>query len=743
MFEGKEVSVILANAGSGKGNWVECVIPTPKGKMRFGDLKEGDYIFDRLGKPTKVLKVYDRGMMDCYKVTLSDGRFTFVSLDHLWNVYTTPYVKTMKTMTLEDMMKTGLKRPCGKVKFYIPSHHAQEYKYRETSRDPFEYGKLVAEGKLKGVPNEFKYNSVSVREEFLEGVYSIRPVKLEFRDKNTAYDIAEILNGLGKVARVLSYGDTYEVRFNEHFAGKTLGDRVAVKDVEYAGERYIRCIYVDNEEHLYQCDDGIVTHNTHKILEMIEQELTVRRPEEIAFVTYTKKGADEGLRRACNTFGYTPDDLPYFRTLHSLTYRALSAKGGQSTFNLAHEKAFNRKYGRWLNRCDAYKGNGHETKDTLYLEYYDLARSGSLTSKQLAEADIDIGYYTDLVHDYEEYKADECLVDFADCLIRYAEEGDSLPCKVAFVDEAQDITALQWQVIERAFKYAEKIVICGDTEQSIFKYSGARPDMLITLAEQYNVSYLPESYRIPRKVYDFAKSIVGMIGEKAKKPFNFHEGNPEGMIVRLDEAARLRTFVHCPEREQKKAQWYLLARNNCFLAKYKEVLEDACIPYWDADGFFMGGSVMQRLHDYYGYRLRGYKTPEKKEEFMRKYHIEDFSKEIYETALFPESRKYVYQSYIDVFGFDRLYEMFKWKQPQILVSTVHHVKGGEAENVAMLLDMTSRTTAGMFDDIDEELRILYVAVTRAMGNLYLINSSDGSGYDNIVSAIKDENGLVW
>ena len=57
MFEGKDVKVILANAGSGKGNWIECKVPTPQGIRRFGDLKEGDYVFDRLGFPTKILKV--------------------------------------------------------------------------------------------------------------------------------------------------------------------------------------------------------------------------------------------------------------------------------------------------------------------------------------------------------------------------------------------------------------------------------------------------------------------------------------------------------------------------------------------------------------------------------------------------------------------------------------------------------------------------------------------------------------
>jgi superfamily I DNA/RNA helicase len=101
----------------------------------------------------------------------------------------------------------------------------------------------------------------------------------------------------------------------------------------------------------------------------------------------------------------------------------------------------------------------------------------------MSEADIELGYYHSLVRKYEQYKADKCLVDFFDCLIKYVREGVPLPCKVVMIDEAQDITTLQWRVIEKAFANAEKVYIAGDDKQAIFTYSGARPDMLIDFAK--------------------------------------------------------------------------------------------------------------------------------------------------------------------------------------------------------------------------------------------------------------------
>ena len=480
---------------------------------------------------------------------------------------------------------------------------------------------------------------------------------------------------------------------------------------------------------------------TRRLIEEVSKELEVRRPEEIAFVTFTRKGAQEGLHRVCSKLMLEPDDLPYFRTLHSLTFHALNYKADQM-FGKLDQRKFNKEYGYNVNRCEVDTGKVLPSKDTKYLDFYDLERSGALTSKQLVEADIEQGYYRQLVRKYEEYKSSQCLVDFFDCLIKYVQEGDSLPVKVAMIDECQDITALQWKVIEKAFAKAEKIIIAGDENQSIYSYSGARPDFLIALAKKFPVEHLSVSYRIPQSVYRLAKAITDFIGDKTDKPFEPRRENPEGSITQLTSLDRLKNFINAEDlkNDPLHTQWYILARNNCFLSEPQKMLEENLIPYWTAEGFFMGGQIMKRLKDYEGFRLEGYKDEKKKEDFQRRFGIEDFRLPFTETNLFTEGRRWVYASYIERYGLEKLKEMCSWN-PQILVSTIHHVKGGEARNVAIMLDTTRRTKGNVFNDIDEELRVLYVGVTRTQENLYLIDSRNGEGYDNILQTIKNENGL--
>lgn len=844
MFENKEVQILLANAGTGKGNWVECQVPTPQGIRRFGDLKEGDYVFDRLGFPTKILKVYPRGFMDAYKVTLSDGRSTVVSLDHLWNVYRGVYSKEIYTLELGQMLSEGVRkednrpnRVLGNPRFYVPSHCARQYEEKEVTVDPYVYGAFIGNGCLtsdylefssgdeetvnkvallmgfdykkrsvhnytwdffkngrhvrttdyftkayakdKYIPDCYKYNSIQTRWELLRGLFDTdgSAVLSEGRlhvsystiSKRLAEDIKEVLNSLGIVSHIYedkrdSKNICYNVNVNTTKENKCLlfsltrknriceqasenrrhYDRVAIRSIEKLPEKLeINCIWVDNKEHLYQCDEGIVTHNTRRLIEEVSKELETRRPEELAFVTFTRKGAEEGLRRVCSKLMFEPEDLPYFRTLHSLTFHALNLKGTQM-FGRLDQRKFNKEFGYNVNRCEVDTGKVAATTDSLYLDFYDMERSGALTSKQLAEADIEKAYYNQIVRDYEAYKAREEKVDFFDCLIKYVENGEALPVKVAMIDEAQDITALQWKVIDKAFRKAEKIIIAGDDKQSIYAYSGARPDFLIQLSKQFPVEHLSKSYRIPYSVYRLSVAITNFIGEKTEQKAEPRMENGEGMIMQLNELDRILNFLDesCIKNDPDKTAWYILARNNCFLEEPKKVLEEALIPYWTAEGFFMGGEIMKRLKDYENFKMEGYRDPKKKEDFQRKFGIEDFTQPFTETNLFTEGRKWVYASYIEKYGLKKLEEMCKWN-PQVLVSTIHHVKGGEAKNVAIMLDTTRKTKGNVFENIDEELRILYVGVTRAKENLFLIDSKNGEGYDKILEVIKQENGLVW
>jgi hypothetical protein len=63
-------------------------------------------------------------------------------------------------------------------------------------------------------------------------------------------------------------------------------------------------------------------------------------------------------------------------------------------------------------------------------------------------------------------------------------------------------------------------------------------------------------------------------------------------------------------------------------------------------------------------------------------------------------------------------------EPRIVISTIHQAKGGEAENVAVYLDLSKAQKRSSVLQPDGLHRQFYVAVTRTIENLYFIQAQD-------------------
>lgn len=78
--------ILVMPCGSGKGLPIDAKICTPTGWKQNGDLQVGDAVVGSDGKATKVTGIFDRGKVDAYKITFSDGVETVCDKDHLWTV---------------------------------------------------------------------------------------------------------------------------------------------------------------------------------------------------------------------------------------------------------------------------------------------------------------------------------------------------------------------------------------------------------------------------------------------------------------------------------------------------------------------------------------------------------------------------------------------------------------------------------------------------------------------------------
>ena len=96
------------DCGLGKEQPYSEPVLTPDVYALMGDLKVGDFVVARNGKPTRILNIYEQGEKDVYRVTFSDGTSTRCGLEHLWNVKTLNDVsrkRGYRTLSLKDIMK--------------------------------------------------------------------------------------------------------------------------------------------------------------------------------------------------------------------------------------------------------------------------------------------------------------------------------------------------------------------------------------------------------------------------------------------------------------------------------------------------------------------------------------------------------------------------------------------------------------------------------------------------------------
>jgi replicative DNA helicase len=79
-----EVNLIIAPMGSGKAQPLSSKVLTPNGWTTMGEIKEGDEVISRDGKPTKVIGVFPQGIRPIYKVSFNDGTSALCDKEHLW-----------------------------------------------------------------------------------------------------------------------------------------------------------------------------------------------------------------------------------------------------------------------------------------------------------------------------------------------------------------------------------------------------------------------------------------------------------------------------------------------------------------------------------------------------------------------------------------------------------------------------------------------------------------------------------
>ena len=123
------------------------------------------------------------------------------------------------------------------------------------------------------------------------------------------------------------------------------------------------------------------TGKTTTLLNKVDDYLKETDPDRVGYFAFTQKAAYEARDRAIKKFNLTEDDLPYFRTLHSLAFRKLGLKKDQ-VMQSRHYKDLGKKLGFPVAYAEHSHDHGIFTSDSEYLQIIQLAQLRNLTPEQ-------------------------------------------------------------------------------------------------------------------------------------------------------------------------------------------------------------------------------------------------------------------------------------------------------------------------------------------------------------------------
>ena len=496
------------------------------------------------------------------------------------------------------------------------------------------------------------------------------------------------------------------------------------------------------------------TGKTTTLMNIIEKYLDEGTPpEKIAFISFSVKAAEEGKNRAHLRFGLGFDEMPYFCTSHAFCKRIMGISqvmNGKDVFEFLEGHDFNltKKYGV----------NPRALRSVVQDPYFDIIERSKANCRSLKDERLSlekeqrkgvvIHMLEPIADAWENFRLSRVppVYSFADMINKFLVDGTPPELDVLIVDEAQDLAELNWRLVEKLATNAKKTYIAGDDDQAIYEWNGAKPQRFVGY-EGDNI-ILDQSYRIPSKVHPIAEKISKRIA--VREPKTYRPRAEKGTVNKVGSVELLPV---------DKGQWLILASCDYMLTdaskgyNVRKYLIDNGHPFthnqyryvprkmmvaidiWEklsnkeditlgdlADlYFYLGKTGVKR-----GFLSQVNQAPNKAQVVTLKEILDNYGlrseclgqgwKEVFEKTIDVERRSFIEKALKndeDLYG-----------EPRIVISTIHQAKGGEAENVAVYLDLSKSQKRSSILQPDGLHRQFYVAVTRTIDNLYLIQAQD-------------------
>jgi len=268
----------------------------------------------------------------------------------------------------------------------------------------------------------------------------------------------------------------------------------------------------------------------YRVAWLVEQGIP---PERILLLTFTRKAAEEMLRRVEGMLERSCQGVAG-GTFHSLAYKMLrmygAAIGLKSPLSVLDRKDSEEIIGKIIKQKGWEKNKDRPDKKEFIELLSRMVNRGQNFEEGLGDYFFEgtvAAQLKELNREYEVFKRDRGLLDYDDllsqCLRLFQEEG-RIAQKVAssyqyiLVDEYQDTNLLQAEIVRHLAR--GNVMVVGDDSQSIYGFRGAHFQNILDFPRQFpgtRLIKLEENFRSSQAILNLANTVISYSRERYSK----------------------------------------------------------------------------------------------------------------------------------------------------------------------------------------------------------------------------------
>lgn len=250
-------------------------------------------------------------------------------------------------------------------------------------------------------------------------------------------------------------------------------------------------------------------------------------PANILVITFTKAAALEMKERFCKLMG--EEQLPVtFGTFHAVFFQILKHAYHYNAGNIVRDE---QKYACMKELVVKYRLEFEDETEfvTGILGEISLVKNTGLDLAHYYSTNCAAEMFRKLYRDYHEYLHRHKLIDFDDMLVYtyelFSERKDILSAwqkkfQYILIDEFQDINKIQYDIVKMLAKPQNNLFVVGDDDQSIYRFRGAKPEIMLHFFDDYSNGkqiLLDKNYRSQENVVLAALNLISYNQERFKK----------------------------------------------------------------------------------------------------------------------------------------------------------------------------------------------------------------------------------